>query len=347
MQFLTKAWILLSALIVAAGWLLSICHQLSAVGYCVFGLVALPVCWKLMRREGRGVQTRQQTDAKLRKRLNRPAPLLFVLLASLSFISGILYPALNWDANAYRLPRLLHWLGTGHWHWIHTADARMNITDCNSDWLMAPLLLSFQTEHLLFVINWISYLLLPGLIFSVFTRCQVRPRAAWWWMWFLPAGWCFAFQASSVANDSLGAVYALAAVDFALRARTEQKIFPFLWSLLAVALATGIKQTNLPLVLVWLVAAWPCRILVVRNQLKVISVGSLALLVSVVPISVLNWMHAGSWLPVDNPGIAKLGSFHLNPFWGIVGNTFCVTVQNLVPPLYQWFPPYYDALGYY
>ena len=84
------------------------------------------------------------------------------------------------------------------------------------------MILFTHTDRFLFLINWISYLLLPGLIFSVFTRLQVRPRVAWWWMWFLASGWCFALQAGSVDNDSLAAVYILAAVDLALRAREKK-----------------------------------------------------------------------------------------------------------------------------
>ena len=143
------------------------------------------------------------------------------LLALLAFLSGALLPDLNYDTSAYRLPRVFHWLWAGEWHWIHTFDPRMNIAACGFEWLCAPLVLFTHTDRFLFLINWISYLLLPGLIFSVFIRLQVRPRVAWWWMWFLAAGWCFALQAGSVDNDSLAAVYILAAVDLALRARKK------------------------------------------------------------------------------------------------------------------------------
>ncbi|MGA2243531.1 MAG: hypothetical protein ABSH48_00925 [Verrucomicrobiota bacterium] len=344
MRFLQQAWILWSALLVSAGWLLSACHQLNQAGYVVYFLLAAPAVLIWARRAWPDAAARRRADGKLRKRFKRAAPLCFLLLACLSLVSGSLYPALNWDTNAYRLPRILHWLGAGQWHWIHTGDARMNIAGCNFEWLAAPLILFNHSDRLLFLINWVPYLLLPGLIFSVFTRCHVRPRVAWWWMWFLSAGWCFTFQASSAANDSLGTVFALAAVDFALRARLEASLANFRWSLLAIALATGVKQTNLPLVLPWLVVAWPCRFLVVKDQLKTAAVGAAAVLVSIVPISMLNWAHAGTWLPVENPGVANIGRFHLDPIWGALGNTFCLTAQNLVPPLYHWFPPYYGAL---
>jgi hypothetical protein len=340
MLIAVRFWILLSTLLVSAGWILSALHQLNRTGYGVVFLLAAiaAVFW-------RQKWCPQKSPAQLRRRFNsrfkRPAPFLFLLVAMLAGLSGALYPALNFDANSYRLPRVFHWLWAGQWHWIHTFDARMNISACGTEWLSAPLILFTRTDRFLFLINWLSYLMLPGLIFSVFTRLQVRPRVAWWWMWFLAAGWCFALQAGSIANDSLAAVYILAAVDLALRAR-EKKSLTDLWlSLLAAALATGVKQTNLPLALLWLIAAWPSLRLLWRQSVGSVLVAAFGLLVSIVPISVLNYEHYGTWLPVEVTGIATLGKFHLNPFWGIIGNAFCIPAQNLLPPFYELLPPFY------
>jgi len=184
--------------------------------------------------------------------------------------------------------------------------------------------------------------MLPGLLFSVFTRLQVRPRVAWWWMWLLASGWCFALQAGSIANDSFAAIYILAAVDLALRARETKSVSDLWLSLLAAALATGAKQTNIPLTALWLVAAWPARSLFWKNPLRTAVVASFGLLVSIVPVSVLNYQHYGTWMPLNSTGVARLGEFHLNPFWGIVGNLFCIPVQNLLPPFYEVIPPFYS-----
>ncbi len=327
-----RIWILFSALLVSAGWILSAFHQLNRTGYAVVLALAAVVFFKKSRLPGR--DDLKRIRQKLRVRFSRPAPFLFLVLVILSLFSGSLYGAFNWDTNAYRLPRVLHWLGNGQWHWIHTADARMNIAGCNFEWLTAPLILFSRTDRLLFLINWLPYLLLPGLIFSVFTRMQVSPRVAWWWAWFLSASWCFVFQASSVANDSLGVIYALAAVDLAMRARADKKITDFWLSMLAIALATGIKQTNIPLGLIWLVAAWPCLPLILKNKTRTFVVGGLALLVSFVPVSLFNLQHYGTWLPVENSGVTVIGKFQLNPFWGMIGNAFCIPVQNLVPPFF-------------
>jgi hypothetical protein len=339
MYFLVRVWIMFSALLVGAGWILSAIHQLNRAGYAVvLGLAALLFLCKKKLPNGISLRRLQQ---KFRKRFRRPAPFLFLVLALLSLFAGSLYGALNWDTNAYRLPRIFHWLWNEQWHWIRTADPRMNIIGCGFEWLSAPLILFSHTDRLLFLINWISYLMLPGLIFSVFTRLEVRPRVAWWWMWFLAAGWCFLFQASSSANDSFGVVYALAAIDLALRAGKSKKIADLWLSLLAIALATGVKQTDIPLALLWLVAAWPGLSLFSKHRWKTAAVFGMAALVSIVPISIFNLKHFGTWLPVENPGIKAIGQFHLNPFWGISGNAFCIPAQNLLPPFYELVPPFY------
>jgi hypothetical protein len=116
-----------------------------------------------------------------------------------------------------------------------------------------------------------------------------------------------------------------------------------LWlSLLAAALATGAKQTNIPLAALWFIAAWPALPLLWKNPLRTIVVAGLGLLVSIVPISVLNYHYCGTWMPLKSTGVAALGEFHLNPFWGVVGNALCIPVQNLLPPFYELLPPFYS-----
>lgn len=158
---------------------------------------------------------------------------------------------------------------------------------CVFEWLSAPLILFTRTDRLLFLINLASYLMLPGLIFSVFTRLQVRPRTAWWWMWFLSSGWCFALQAGSDVNDSFAAIYPLAAVDFALRARESKRVADLWLSVLAAALLTRVKQNNIPLALPWAMAAWPSVRLLLARPVASTLVGATGLLVSAVTGTVL------------------------------------------------------------
>jgi hypothetical protein len=342
MPNLVRFWILLSTLLVGAGWILSALHQLNRIGYAtVFLLAGAAFFFWRQKTKWRPQKTPAQLFQKFRRRFKRPAPRFFLLLVVLAFLSATLLPDLNYDTDAYRLPRVLHWLWAGQWHWIHTFDPRMNIAACGFEWLCAPLVLFTHTDRFLFLINWFSYLLLPGLIFSVFTRLQVRPRVAWWWMWLLAAGWCYALQAGSVDNDSLAAVYILAAVDLALRAREKNSVADLWLSLLAAALATGVKQTNLPLALLWLIAAWPGVRLFWLRPLGSFLFAAFSLLVSVVPVSVLNYEHYGTWLPLDAVGRVGSGRFQLNPFWGVIGNLFSIPLQNLMPPFHELLPPYF------
>ncbi len=333
-----RLWILVSTLLVSAGWILSALHQLNCLGYgLVFALAGLAAAVWRQKTKWRPASDFAPLRQKFLRRFRRPAPALFLLLAVLALLSGLLYPPQNYDANAYRLPRLLHWLWAEQWHWLHTADVRMNVSACGFEWLSAPLILFTHTDRFLFLINWVSYLMLPGLLFSVFTRLKVGRRVAWWWMWFLAAGWCFALQAGSIANDLFAAVYILAAVDLALRAREKNSRADLWLSLLAAALAVGAKQSNLPLLLLWFIAAWPARRQFTARPLGSVLVAGVAVLVSIVPISVLNYEHCGTWLPLEITGIGQL---QLAPFWGVIGNLFYIPLQNILPPFLELLPPF-------
>jgi hypothetical protein len=331
-----KIWILLSTLLVASGWVLSAFHALNPTGYsCVFVVAAAAFVVWLHRTKWHYSNTPFQWFQKFKRRFSRPAPLLFLVLALLSLIAGAIYVSQNNDSNEYRIPRVWHWLAAGQWHWIRTLDPRMNVVGCNFEWLMTPLMLFIRHDRFLFIINWGSFLLLPGLIFSMFTRLKVRPRVAWWWMWLLPSGWCYVMQASADVNDSFAAVYALASVDFVLRARERQRVSDVWFSILAVALLTGAKQTDIPLAFSWAVAVLPCLRLIKKHVPGTIAVLLLAALVSTLPLIYFNFKHTGSWdgFPAFS-GFWKLES--PSWFWGFTGNLFCLPMQNLVPPI---FPP--------
>lgn len=346
-----RIWILLSTLLVSAGWILSALHQLDPAGYCVVFVLAVIACVVWQRRtQWRPSKDFRQLRGKFRKRFKRPAPLIFLTLAVMCLVGGSLYHSLNNDSNEYRIPRVWHWLAQGHWHWIHTADTRMNVAACGFEWLVAPLMLFTRHDKFLFLANWLSYLLLPGLVFSVFTRLGVRSRVAWWWMWLLASGWCYVFQAGSDANDSIGAMYALASMDLALRAR-ERKYLPDLWlSILALALLTGVKQTNLPLALPCLAAISLCLPMLAQQRLATLGVASVALLVSAVPILYLTWHYTGKWFVYS----ITLGShtyswrgYNVPPLWGFIGNVFSLAVQNLCPPFFPGVNHWNDGMRHF
>ena len=185
---LIRIWIWVSVLASAAGWLLSALGQLNELGYAVFGAVGAAGLW--FGRKALGLTSPRGLChwKTVRARFCRWLPAGFVVLAFLVFLGGALYPPTNHTALTYRTPRVLHWLAEGHWHWIHTPNYRLNDRCCGFEWLTAPVLLFLKSDRGLFTLNFIPFLLLPGLTFSVCTRLGVRPRVAWHWMWLLPTG---------------------------------------------------------------------------------------------------------------------------------------------------------------
>jgi hypothetical protein len=347
MLVVVRAWILLSALLVGAGWILSAFHELNRIGYgIIFALAASALFFCRGKVPWPSREGFRRAFHKFPRRFKRPAPFLFLVAAGLALIGGVLYVPTDGDSISYRIPRVLHWLGQERWHWIRTLDFRMDNAAPGFEWLSSPLILFTRTDRFLFLINWISFLMLPGLSFSVFTRLQVRPRVAWWWAWLISAGGCcFALQADTTQNDSFACIYALAAVDLALRAK-ENKSLNDLWlSLLAAALLTDAKQTDIPLAMLWLIAAWPSLLLLGRRPLATAVVLATGLLVSVLPVTIFNIRHVGTWtgIPADQ---ILLGSVRLDsPFWGVLGNAFCLTAQNLKPPLFPWAEEWNAMMG--
>jgi hypothetical protein len=268
---------------------------------------------------------------KFLRRFRRPLPLCFAALAVLIFLGGALYAPTNYTGISYRLPRVLQWLAHNQWCWIHTPNYRMNDRACGIEWLTAPLLLFTKSDRALFLLNFIPFLLLPGLVFSVFTRLGVRARVAWQWMWLLPTGYDFLLQAGSIANDTFPAVFALAAIDFAARAWRSRRAADLWHSILAAALLTGAKASNLPLLLPWAILIFPVLPLLRKKIVATVSVILLAALVSFLPMAILNNHYCGDWSG------AKLEPAFMvmkNPWVGLWGNAFQLFLGNSIPPIF-------------
>lgn len=333
MSFLpaVKFWIWLSVFASFAGWALSLIGQLNRVGYGVLGAVALLVLNEARARGAVKFRTSRWRWGRLFHRFRRGFPLLFAVLAALVLLSGLPYAPSNHTGLSYRLPRVLHWLQAGEWHWIFTPNLRMNTRACGIEWLSAPLLLFTKSDRGLFLLNFIPFLLLPGLLFSTLTRLGVRARVAWPWMWLLPTGYVFLLQAGSGGNDAYPVAYALAAVDFALRAWQSRRASDLWHSLLAIALLGGAKASNLPLMLPWFVLAAPLWRLLKEKPAATARVIALALLVSFLPTALLNYHYLDDWsaLKYERPGMGM----H-NPVVGIWGNALLLLENNLCPPFF-------------
>lgn len=322
------AWLIFCAGCNVAGWLLSAIGQLNAAGYCLLGITGLAAA------AGFGRHLRPPLSLNwcaARRRFAKPFPAAFLLLAFLAILGGFLYLPTNYDALAYRTPRVLNWLAEQRWHWIDTQFNRLNTRAMGFEWLAAPIFSLTGSDRLLFLVNAASFLLLPGLVFSAFTRLGVAPRTAWHWMWIFPTGYCFLLQAGSIANDLFGAVFALAALDFALRARTSRNVAHVWFSLLAAALLTGAKASNLPLLLPWLVAIFPSLPLLRQRLATGALVLVAAALSSLLPLTLINLKHSGDWTGLAAEKVDKLEKVSALNF---ANNTVLLSIQNLAPPVF-------------
>jgi hypothetical protein len=330
---LVRAWIVLSAALCAGGWTFSMFRRLDAIAYGLLLALLFAAALLWAQRSFRAVPVRMRLERiqqKVRRRFRRTLPLSFFVLACAVVLGGLLYPPVQADALQYRTPRVMYWLAAGQWHWIHAWDLRLNVISCGFEWLTAPLLLFTRTDRWLFIINALSYLMLPGLVFGVFRQLSVRPRVAWAWMWILPSGWVYAMQGGGVSNDHFSAVYSLASVYFALRARETNRLGDLWISLLACVLVTGTKQTNVPLALLWFIAAWPSLRLFIIHPLASLGVAILAALASGLPMAYLDLIHTGTWTGWPKGQDLQPES----PFWGIVGNAYVLIAHNFMPPVF-------------
>ncbi|HTR40899.1 MAG TPA: hypothetical protein VMH87_04730 [Pseudomonadales bacterium] len=326
-------WIWLCAYLNCAGWFLSAIHELNAAGY-AFALII----WIATLFVGKNfffpvVSSPAHKPARVHKlfhRFKKPLPLAFLILSIMALLGGALYAPSNYDGLTYRLPRVLHWLAAGQWHWVHTNFPRLNNRACGIEWLSAPLISLFHTDRLLFLINFISFLLLPGLTFSVLSRLGVRRQVAWHWMWIAPTGYCFLLQAGSIGNDSFAAPFALAAIDFALSLKTSKQPLDFFSSVLAAALLTSAKTGNIPLLLPWAIAILPSLKIILQRPLATVVICMIALFTSFLPTAALNYRFCHDWSGLSLENIQTHPDLPLRT----VSNVALVSILNLAPPVF-------------
>jgi hypothetical protein len=335
--FFVKGWILVSAWASLVGWSLSLSGHLNQTSYAwsiIFLAFALAfLCAKIKSLRSKTSYHPLRCFKRFWENPSNPSswlPLLFVFVGFLALAGGALYPPSNYDALSYRLPRILHWLDAGHWHWIATPNTRQNYSAPGFEWLMTPMFVFYKTDRLFFLLNWISFLLLPSLVFRTFRLAGIPANSCWWWMWLLPLGYGYVLQAGGIGNDAFSAVYALASVSFVLSADRKERFLDFGWAILAVALLTGSKGSNLPLALPWLVAMFLRYKVWVGSMPKLIPWTAIALMISFVPTATLNHNYSGSWSgDPTNQGKMSLSS----PAAGFLGNSLMLGYYSLQPPL--------------
>ena len=323
-------WTALSAGAVVVGWGLSLCGQLQVAGYGGALLVVVIALFVWRRR------LLCWTDRRWRVRPGRWRriwPAAFLLVWSLALLGGLLYAPSNIDALTYRLPRVLHWLVAGRWHWLDGDHLRMNYNTVATEWLYAPILAMGGAPRWLVLIGSVSVLLLPGLLFVWLRQMGASGKAAWRWMWLTPCGLVFALQAGSLGNDVQGATYGLAALVFAGWAAATGRTGWWVLSCAAIGLATNVKASNIALVPMWLMAAVPAWRSVRANGLGWLGGLVLGCAVSAGPTLVLNAVYSGHWSgdPANLIGVRASA-----PIVALSGNALLVAEQNLAPPFFPW-----------
>lgn len=267
------------------------------------------------------------------RRFRRLLPACFLGVATLIFLGAIIHHPSNYDHLSYRFPRILNWWSEGAWHWITTNNSRQNLSGVGFEWAWSPFFLLFKSDWAAVGLNLTAFFLLPGQLFRCLRLMGVRGKIAYAWMWILPCGYGFVAQAGSAGNDLFGAFLFLVAFNAACRGfKTAHGYTNFAVSLLASALMTSIKFSNLPLLLpiAAVYAFQTLRIFSFARKRRLLFLLFTGVAVSGVPLISMNIWYTGAWTgdPANNTGVAIN-----SPVAGVTGNTLQLLVGTISPPI--------------
>lgn len=319
----------LAATTVILGWLLSALGILNVYGYLCLGLPAILLVIFLTRRADAPKTVSLFHRVVRWWKGRRVLPLIFLFVFALIVAGSLLHVPNNYDALAYRIPRVLHWTRHHHWYWINTPFGQLNYTLPNYAWLTVPLFLTTGGFAMDVVINWVAFLFLPPLFFSLLRAFGTPRRLAWNWMWIFPSGYMIAMQAGGLGNDLLGLTAILAALYCANRYIASGRKSCLFDALLAAGFCTGVKLSCLPLAMFVLIVLlkkpdW------LRARWRTLAAGTAAgICVSAFIPLLLNLEHTGTILGIKG-SVDKLHS----PVAGLVGNGLISLGAALEPPVF-------------
>lgn len=326
---LAGLWIVWSAWCSVSGWLLSSVHQLNGYGYAALLPALLAFGWFWLRSTAPASPVRRGSPKRWLRHLRQPLSLVYFLVVVSSLLAGLWYEPWSSDATLYRLPRVFYWWFDQHWHWIGTVDHRLDYNSLGFEWQMLPLIIGSHSDRGLFLLNWLPFLLMPGMVFLAFRTLGVGGRVAHRWMWLLPCGYCFALQCSGPQNDGYAALYVLTAVVMAKAGLSLGRSGLILMAVLATALLTGAKLSNLPLLLPLGILLWPALPRLRWFGWRVPAVLIVAVVCSFLPLAFECWKHTGDWSgdPEDEWKIKTHGSAG-----AIAANVIILLNESLQPP---------------
>lgn len=313
----------------AAGWIASALGALQGAVYsALLAGIFLVLLWSTSSPDS--VPRRKVARFKVARFL-RPLPLVFAVIFVACALGGLWHAPNNYDYLNYRLPRVLHWLGESAWHWIETPNQRLNCSGANTEWLTLPSLLLTGGDRWAFLANLLCFGLMPAGLFVAMSGIGIRMSAAWCAMWAIPTAYCFVSQAAGTGSDLTGAAFFIFAIALVCRARRTKQSGWLLASVLAMAFCTGIKATNIPLVLPWLALAWPSLVFSLQTvTARTATVAIASVLCSFAPLAALNFHYTGSWKgQLEEQAGLEAGSLAA----GWIGNSLAICSGALQPPL--------------
>lgn len=325
-------WVIYTCWCQVTGWGLSLMGALHEKGYLAASPLLFIAAFAFWHHTRSG-SPKPRLSRWSRRLKTSPSFAAWCLVSTLILIGALLNAPSNYDGLTYRLPKLLYWLQENRWHWIDGIDFRLNITGAGIEWMSAPFILLTRSDRGLFLLNFLPFLLLPGLFFVAARGLGIRTRLAGWWMWVWPMAYGIALQAGSIGNDMLAAGLALASLAFAAQALRSRPFLCIAFSALAAAAMTSIKATTLPLGLpIALFWCWAGYKALGTKRLFLIgtAVAPGALLASFLPMAILCWMHTGRWNgnPDDRHGFEPE-----HPIAALVGNGIEFGTGILQPPV--------------
>jgi len=267
------------------------------------------------------------------KRCARILPASFLVIWLLAAIGALTYHPNNYDHLTYRFPRLLHYWSESSWHWIGSGTSRLNYSGIGYEWSWFPFFVLFKSDFGAPLLNLLGFALMPGETFRFLRNARVTSRIANIWMWVLPGGYGFVVQAGSAGNDLFGAILFLVAANRAFAFGRSRKTEDLGVAILATALLTATKLSNLPLILVVVVAAFASGgtgIIRSACHLRLLGISLVSLGCSALPIIIANIHFTGSWDGDPN----NLEKLHIsNPMAGFAGNVALFVASMAGPPV--------------
>lgn len=328
-DWLLSIGIRLAALAVILGWLLSAFGSLDLRGYLLVGAPAAAglILWSLKRRPRRwGLLDSRRIVAWWKR--GRYLPLLYLLTFLLVILGSLLHEPNNFDGLSYRAPKVLFWLQQHHWQWIHSPYRGVNYLLPNYEWLTVPMFLVTGGFHVTVILNWVAFLLVPPLFFSLLRALGARGRLAFDWMWLFPSGYVITMLAGGIGNDLVGLAAILAGLHFARRFAASGNGACLADALLAAGFCTGAKLSNLPLPAFVLIFLLKDRQRLLTNKVAVASGVVFGTLASALIPLLLNRAYTGSILGVSDENLVA------NPVAGWVGNGLILILAAIVPPVF-------------